>query len=113
MRGVVLCHRYCYCCDTRVQAANDFMPENTGFYDLSAQTWTPTMDDNTHEYVISVHPVVSNTAASFWKTYKKWAAGGASVKTVNVLTAIVLVDVRMGWSSVACLPRGSRRAPNT
>ena len=74
--------------------ANTIMPENTGYYDLSDRVLVSSRDDNTHDYVITVHPVVNDKVASFWKTYKKWAAGVNDVKTVSVITAIVLVDVR-------------------
>ena len=75
-----------------IEDSNTIMPENTGYYDLSDRVLVSSRDDNTHDYVITVHPVVNDKVASFWKTYKKWAAGVNDVKTVSVITAIVLVD---------------------
>lgn len=75
-----------------VEDSNTIMPEGTGFYDITDGSFQPSRDNNLHEDVITVHPVVNDKVAGFWKTYKKWAAGDGNVKTMTVITAIVLVD---------------------
>ena len=70
------------------------MPENTGYFDMTDGRWVAAQSDNTHEYVITAHPVVHTVSAGFWKTYKKWKAGG-SIETLPIVTAIIFVDVRL------------------
>lgn len=75
-----------------IEKSNDFMPDGTGYFDIATEQWSEEFPDNrSDDVIITVHPVVNDKTAGFWKTYKKWAVG-TEVKTFNVITAIVIVD---------------------